>query len=74
MAELKDGEPSPCASCHIMGDVCRNCDDRKEWGQIERKLFTVHGREYEWTFDEMVEQLGVPKEDADGIWSSATAG
>lgn len=39
----------------------------------ERRTFTVHGREYDWTRAEMVEQMGFEAmpDDARDLWDSA---
>jgi len=36
----------------------------------ERRIFTVHGREYSWTKSQMKKELGVPPEDVYALWKS----
>ena len=36
----------------------------------ERRVFTVHDREYSWTKSQMKKELGVPPEDVNELWKS----
>jgi len=36
----------------------------------EKRGFVVHGREFWWTKEEMIEELGVPPEDVEAIWET----
>jgi hypothetical protein len=54
--------------CHICGGEMLKCG----CGWVEAKKFTVHGREYLWTYEEMKEELGITDDkEACKIWKSA---